>query len=103
VIPITVCAGCDARFFPERLLCARCGSSEVTLGEVSGGVVEEATLLRRVPGAALLNAVPLGSVRFDGGHPIVVRLDQRAERGARVELELDGGAPVARLYRREST
>jgi len=103
VIPVTVCGHCGARFFPERLLCAHCGSSELSTGEVPGGEVEEKTLVRRVPGVALPNAVPLGSVRFDGGHPIVARLESGAGVGDRVALELDDGAPVGRPYGRGST
>lgn len=73
--------------FPVRILCPRCGGSEWRRERVDAGVVEEVTIVRD-------KAVPIGSVRLEGGPAIVVRLGPEAEPGIRIRLVAEGEAPV---------
>ena len=90
---VHVCAACGRAWFPRRLLCPACGGGEWNERETTGGVVEVATELRRVPGADV--SVGIASVRLDEGPVVVARLDGAAT-GARVGVGSENGAPVAR-------
>ena len=89
------CASCLLTVFPRRLGCPRCGSAEWQQRAAETGVVEEATLLRRVPGRALQTPISIGSVRLDAGPLVIARLEAVARSGTQVELHEDGGVPVA--------
>jgi uncharacterized OB-fold protein len=95
-VPVSICSVCGHAVFPARLLCPRCGASAWEEREVDKGVVEEATGVQRAPGGALPIPVPLGSVRLQGGVPVVARLDAEVEEGHFVRLEYRDGVPVAR-------
>jgi uncharacterized protein len=92
---VAVCSTCGQRVFPERLLCPRCGANDWRSEEVSEGVVEETTLLRRAPGGPPAEPVPLGTVRLEGGVLVVARLEATMRPGASVRLEYRDGVPVA--------
>ena len=94
-LPIWVCSACAHAVFPARLLCARCGGSEWRRNDVSEGVVEESTVLRRAPGAAALDPVPVGSVRVADGVLVVARIEAGMEEGAAVQLQYRAGIPLA--------
>lgn len=91
---VGVCTACGRCVFPRRLLCPECGSAEWVERATAGGVVEETTVLRRVPGADVA-PVAIGTVRLDEGPVVVARLDGPAT-GARVGVHSESGAPVAR-------
>lgn len=88
------CAGCGLVVFPRRLLCHGCGSAEWRRRSAHSGVVEETTVVRRAPGG-LPEPARLGTVRLDGGPPVVARLAAAASAGMRVRLGEDDGVPVA--------
>lgn len=95
-VPVSVCSACGHAVFPARIFCPRCGASEWESREVDQGVVEEATVVRRVPGGPPPAPVPLGTVRLEGGVLVVARLEAGVEEGASVRLEYRDGVPVAR-------
>jgi uncharacterized protein len=94
-LPIFACAHCGHTVFPARLLCPRCGNSEWQSIDVTEGVVEESTVLRRAPGTSSLEPVHLGSVRVAGDVVVVARLEPGVDSGTSVRLEYRDGVPVA--------
>ena len=94
-LPLAICSACGHSVFPTRLLCPRCGSSEWEGREVEEGVVEDVAVVRRVPGGELGAAVPLGTVRVEGGALVLARLEGGVEEGASVRLEYRDGIPIA--------
>jgi uncharacterized OB-fold protein len=88
-VPVQVCDDCGQAVFPLRALCPACGSRDWHAVSASSGVVDEVTTHRR--GGAI------ASVTTDLGPILIARSPDGAAPGSRVELELDGGAPVARL------
>ena len=89
---VQVCEGCGRGFFPARLLCPGCGASSLRFEAAGGGVVEEVTSRRRDDGST----VRIASVRATQGPVVIARASAGIAPGARVELEDDDGAPVAR-------
>jgi uncharacterized OB-fold protein len=95
-LPVSICSACGHSVFPARLLCPRCGGSEWATTEIVEGVVEDATVVRRVPGGPLPAPVQLGAVRVAGGPVVLARLEPGTDSGASVRLEYRDGVPVAR-------
>jgi uncharacterized protein len=95
-VPVSICSACRHAVFPARLLCPRCGASQWQTTHVDEGVVEEATVVRRMPGSALRVPVPVGSVRLQGGVAVVARLEPGIETGSSVRLDYLDGVPMAR-------
>ena len=93
-LQVGVCTACGRCVFPPRSLCPECGGAEWVERATAGGVVEETTMLRRVPGADV-EPVAIGTVRLDEGPVVVARLHE-AGTGARVGVGSENGAPVAR-------
>ena len=93
-VPVSVCAACGWRGFPERFWCPRCGGDDVAAELVEAGVVAERTTLRRAAGRPSTPPVPIATVRLAGGGAAIARLDAADDDG-RVALTLVGGAPVA--------
>jgi uncharacterized protein len=86
-IPVQVCDACGHAVFPERVLCPRCGSRDWHAVEAAGGVAAEVTT-HRAGGRVASVATSLGPVVIARAAPGVVP-------GTEVDLELEGGAPVA--------
>ena len=90
---VQFCEGCGWGFFPARLSrCPGCGASSLRFEAAGGGVVEEVTSRRRDDGST----VHIASVRATRGPVVIARASAGIAPGARVELEDDDGAPVAR-------
>jgi uncharacterized OB-fold protein len=92
---VSVCAACSWQGFPRRLWCPSCGAEHLGEEEVRGGLVEDATVLRRAAGRELGGEVPLGTVLLDGGGRAIAKLVGAAA-GDRVGVGLEAGAIVAR-------
>jgi uncharacterized OB-fold protein len=91
---VTVCERCGWRGFPRRLWCPVCGADELGDEEVSAGIVEEATFVRRAPGRGAMD-VRIGTVRLEGGGLAIARLEG-ADVFNEVDLAVEAGALVAR-------
>jgi uncharacterized OB-fold protein len=88
-IPIQVCEACGQAVFPARALCPRCGGRNWRTETARSGVAEQVTTHRR--GGAI------ASVVTELGPVVIARALDGVAPGSPVELELDGGAPVARV------
>lgn len=75
------CSACGSRWFPERLLCPRCGSPALTPVELRHGRVEEVT--------HLADGGRVGSVLAEGEVPLIARLVGQVDPGAEVALTTD--------------
>ena len=95
-IGIWRCKSCGASYFPERLLCARCGGHEFTPDHVSEGVVEEITTIRHVLGQTDWRPRRLANVLTVDGPRMTVGLHDDSERGALIELFEESNAPFGR-------
>jgi uncharacterized OB-fold protein len=85
-LAIMRCSACGVTAFPDRLRCPHCGTDAFTHVAAGPGLVEEETMLPRLP-AKEGEAVRIGSVRLDAGPMLVVRLAPRTGAGARVTVE----------------
>lgn len=103
---IPVCASCLHAVFPPRPLCPACGGRKWRSETADSGVVEERTRRfhrtreeRRMPVHHWrdLHRVPIAFVRLDRGPAVVAWSPDDAPPGARVNVELASGVPVARL------
>jgi uncharacterized OB-fold protein len=88
------CRQCGALYFPQRLICRRCGASDWTEATVSEAVIEEATTVARAIGRADGGASHLASARTPEGLCLVVGLNAPLPRGTRIRLSAREGAPV---------
>jgi uncharacterized protein len=95
-LPLRICSACGHAVFPARLACSQCGAWEFEERAAGQGVVEETTVVRRAPGGELSEPVLLGTVRLDGGPPVLARLEPGVEAGAAVEVEYRDGIPIAK-------
>lgn len=90
------CDGCGALYFPQRLLCARCGGAKFSEALVTEGVVEEITTIRHVLGQKDWAPRRLANVRTPEGLHLTVGLLDQSGPGDRVTLVQDGLAPFGR-------
>ena len=95
-IVVGKCPSCGAERFPLPLWCDVCGSYRIDERPSRAGRVTETTIVRHIPGHSL-PPVRLGAVRLDGGAVVVARLEAGVGEGSRVHVDVDDGAPVARL------
>lgn len=86
---VQVCDRCGHAVFPVRVLCPRCGSRDWHEIVAAGGVAEQVTTHRE--------AGRIASVATDAGPIVIARAKKGVQPGSPVALELDGGAPVARV------
>jgi uncharacterized OB-fold protein len=83
---LPVCSACGDAVFPPRALCPRCGGRTWTTAEAATGTVEELTER---------DGTRIASIRTDLGPVVIARVKSKVERGSVVELDSDGGVPVA--------
>ena len=88
-LPVQVCQTCGQAVFPARALCPRCGGRAWRTETATAGVAEQVTTHRR--------GGVIASVATDLGPVVVARAEDAVGPGARVVLDIDGGAPVARV------
>jgi uncharacterized OB-fold protein len=88
------CRSCGARRFPKPLWCDVCGSDAVDEVKLSSGTVSEATIVRHIAGRRTA-PLRLGTIRLTGGGVVIARLGPSVEEGSRVDVVVEGGAPVA--------
>jgi uncharacterized OB-fold protein len=91
-VEITTCTRCGAAFFPQRLLCPRCGNDGWTTHLVTHGELEESTVIRTGFDRPDDQPSYLGSMRVaDVAAPLVVGLDRELEPGTRLRItQVDG-------------
>jgi len=87
-VPVQVCTECGEAAFPARALCPRCGARDHHVELATAGVAEQVTTHR--------NGGAIASVRTDLGPVVIARAENGIAADAHVELDMDGGAPVAR-------
>jgi uncharacterized OB-fold protein len=96
-IDLPVCESCDHAVFPPRLACPHCGSRAWRTTAAEYGALQHVTVVRRSPVVSASGApVWLGLVRTDVGPVLIVRVDENAEPGDRVQLSANGSALIAR-------
>ena len=95
-IVVGKCPSCGAERFPIPLWCDICGSYRIDEVSPPFGLVTETTIVRHIPGH-VLPPVRLGTVRLAGGAVVVARLEAGVGEGSRVEVDVEAGAPIARL------
>lgn len=93
------CVGCGAIYFPQRLMCARCGGSAFGEAPVSEAVIEEITIIRHVLGQKDWAPRRLANVRTSEGLALTIGLLDELGPGDRVALLQDGLAPFGRAGR----
>ena len=93
------CAGCGARFFPERLLCPRCHSGTWARETVLTGTVEEVATIRHMLGQENWQPRRIASVRTASGVLITAGLLDDVGEGAAIDLFEEDGAPFGRASR----
>jgi uncharacterized OB-fold protein len=99
-VTIWRCVNCGTGFFPEPLLCRRCGGDRFGTDRVGEAVVEEVSVIRHMLGQDNWQPRRIASVRTADGQAITVGLKDNIESGATVELFEDGGAPYGRALAR---
>jgi uncharacterized OB-fold protein len=83
---LAVCLGCNAAFFPARLICPRCGAARWAQVGADVGVVEELTTVRRAVGDAREHPPILATVRLLGGQRVIAGLPRPLAAGSHVAL-----------------
>jgi uncharacterized protein len=91
------CRQCDARLFPERLLCPRCHGMAFEPYRVHEGMVEEISTIRHMIGQTDWKPRRIGNVRTLDGPMLTVGLPDDCRAGTRIELFQEGNAPFARV------
>ena len=87
------CRACDTGYFPQRLLCPRCGGHDFAEERVAEGVVEEVTVIRHVLGQTDWQPHRLANVRTTNGPRITVGLRDDSGPGTVIALFEEGTAP----------
>jgi uncharacterized OB-fold protein len=90
------CAICGARYFPQRLLCARCRGHDFAEERVHEAVVEEVSVIRHMLGQENWQPRRIASVRIGEDLRMTVGLSDESGPGATIALYEDGTAPFGR-------
>jgi uncharacterized OB-fold protein len=90
------CRGCDAKLFPQRLLCPRCHGTEFNEERVDEGMVEEIAVIRHMIGQENWQPRRIANVRSKDGPMLTVGLRDEVGEGTVVELFQEEGAPFGR-------
>jgi hypothetical protein len=91
------CVQCRARFFPERLLCARCRGAAFDEDRVYEAVVEEVSVIRHMLGQTGWQPRRIASVCIADDLRITVGLTDDCGPGAVIELFEQDGAPFGQV------
>jgi uncharacterized OB-fold protein len=87
------CRSCGTGYFPQRLLCSRCGGQDFAKNRVTEGLIEEVTVIRHVLGQTDWQPHRLANVRTTNGPHITVGLRDNSEPGTVIDLFEEGNAP----------
>ena len=87
------CEQCRSAYFPEPLLCPRCGGASFAAERVFEAVLEEFSVIRHMLGQENWQPRRIANVRTKGGPSITVGLRDESGPGAVVELSQEEGAP----------
>lgn len=90
------CVGCDARLFPERLLCPHCHGSAFVPHRVHEGVVEEISIINHMIGQTDWKPRRIANVRTVDGPMLTVGLLDESGPGTVIDLFEEGSAPFGR-------
>jgi uncharacterized OB-fold protein len=90
------CKTCGARYFPQRLLCARCRGHEFAEERAHEAVVEEVSVIRHMLGQENWQPRRIASVRIGNDLRITVGLTDESGPGDTIALSEDGTAPFGR-------
>jgi len=94
------CVQCDARFFPQRLLCARCHGHAFDEQRLYEAMVEEVSVIRHMLGHSDWQPRRIASVRVANGPHITVGLIDDCAPGAVIELFEQDSAPFGKAKSR---
>ncbi len=89
-LQIQTCDHCGSQWFPDRLLCPRCGGTKFARTEVQRARLQELT--------SLTNGHQIVSLVTDGGVPLVARLLGQAQEGDEIVLTTRPGHPGPAAY-----
>ena len=92
-VAIWRCQKCQAAYFPERFICARCYSDELAQDRVYKAVVEEVSVIRHMLGQTDWQPRRIASVRTAESLRITVGLRDELVPGTVVELFEEDAAP----------
>ena len=95
-VVIQRCTGCNATYFPARLLCPRCRRAEFADETIHMAVVEEVTVVRHVLAQEGWEPKRIANVRTPDGMPMTVGLLDDSDQGTAISLFQDGLAPFGR-------
>lgn len=99
-VTIWRCAACRAGFFPEPLLCRRCGGAVLGTDRVHDAVVEEVSVIRHMLGQENWQPRRIANVRTADGQHMTVGLLDESSAGTAIDLFEDGTAPFGRAKAR---
>ncbi|HEX2215104.1 MAG TPA: hypothetical protein VHG27_00140 [Xanthobacteraceae bacterium] len=90
------CVQCDARLFPQRLLCPRCHGARFEPERVYEGVVDEVSVIRHMVGQTDWTPRRIANVRTTNGPMLTVGLLDESGSGTVIELLQEDAAPFGR-------
>ena len=90
------CRGCGKLYFPERFLCAACGSPDFDRAEVNEGRAEEVTIVSHVIGQESWKPRPIVTVKVDDGPRILAGGLEEISEGDRVEIFHEEAVPYVK-------
>jgi uncharacterized OB-fold protein len=95
-ITIWRCSGWGTGYFPERLLCPRCGGDRFRADRAGEAVIEEVSVIRHMLGQENWQPRRIASVRTPEGLRLTVGLLDESGPGTVIELTEHGDAPFGR-------
>jgi uncharacterized OB-fold protein len=95
-VTIWRCVNCRTKFFPERLLCARCHGGKFETETVTEATIEEVSVIHHMVGQENWQPKRIASVRTGDGQRITIGLRDASGPGATVELFQEEQAPFGR-------
>ena len=95
-LPLGLCAGCGATYFPFRLICPKCSGTDWREDSVADGVVEQMTTVRYAAGRDNWEPRYIACVRTSKGQMINAGLEEPLPDGTKVQLFDRDGSPIGR-------